>query len=186
MSAVALSAPSLLSSAVFHFTFTSRPDTGSKLIVNDTAVPSVAVAAAIERVGMSSSSVMVPIAVARVIVGSPPGSPSAFAGSESRNSKISSSSSRASSAVATVTVLVFSLAAKSSVWATVVWVKSPVEAALSSVERAVDHFTDTSFCDAPARVTVKLSAPPSVALTSATEKLGVSSTSSIRFEDVRG
>ena len=46
-------------SAVAHFTFTSRPDSASKLIVNDTLLPSVAVASSIDTVGMASSSVIV-------------------------------------------------------------------------------------------------------------------------------
>ena len=48
-----------VSSAVFHFTFTSRPDSASKLIANSTWPPSVAEAAAIDTVGGSSSSSIV-------------------------------------------------------------------------------------------------------------------------------
>ena len=51
---------------MFQLTFTSRPDTASKLIVNDTVPPSVAVASAIDSTGLSSSSVMVTAVLVKV------------------------------------------------------------------------------------------------------------------------
>ena len=88
----------VVSAAVFQSTVTSHPDAASKLIVNDTAVPSVAAASAIDSTGGSSSSVIVPVAVAAVGDTTP-------LGADSWTRNVSSGSSRASSLVATVTVV---------------------------------------------------------------------------------
>ena len=66
--------------------------------MNETLLPSVAVASAIDRVGGSSSSVIVPVAVAAV------GDRVALVGVESGIRKVSLGSSRASSLVVTVTM----------------------------------------------------------------------------------
>ncbi len=124
--------------------------------------------------GVASSSVMVPVAVASLMVGVPPGSFAAFPAALSFTSKSSLGSSSVSSVVVTVTVCVVTPAAKVRVVAGTA-VKSAAVAPPST--SAVAHFTVTTFPLAPARVTVKLIASPSSPLASATEKLGVASSS---------
>ena len=117
---------------------------------------------------------MVPVAVARVMVGVPPGSSAAFPAALSFTSKVSLGSSRVSSVVVTETVFSVTPAAK----VRVVKATAVKSAAVAwPVTRAVAHFTVTTFPLAPARVTVKLIAFPSSPLASATEKLGVASSS---------
>ena len=74
-------------------------------------------------------------------------------------------------------VFVVSPAANNSVSAGRTRVKSEAAAASAPLRRVVAHFTDTAFPVAPARVTVNETASPSDASASATEKLGVASSS---------
>ena len=126
--------------------------------------------------GAASSSVIVPMAVSSVIVGVSPGPSAAFAGELNVTSNVSASSWNVSSVVWTVTVFVVSPAAKVRVVASTS-VKS-VAAAPSSTS-AVAQSTVTTLGVAPARVTTKVIASPSLPLPSATEKLGVASSSVI-------